>query len=63
MIKSNNFMDNSDCPIKATCGFYDKTSYNTEDIQYYVDHCLNGGEGCGLQHHRDITEKLKDEKI
>ena len=62
MMKSPNFIDNSDCPIKTTCGFYDKQSYDTKDIQYYVDHCLNGGEGCGLKHHRDLTSKFGGKK-
>ena len=60
MTKSNWFLNNSDCPIKETCGFYDKQTYETKDVQYYMDHCLNGGEGCGLKNHNDLTKKLEE---
>lgn len=59
MNKSANFIDNSDCPIKKTCGFYDKTEYDAAEVLFYATYCLNGGEGCGIKHHRDLTKKLK----
>ena len=60
MMKSYNFIDNSDCPIKKGCGFYDKDAFDSKDVLFYAEHCLNGGEGCGLKHHNDLTKKLRE---
>lgn len=59
MMKSPNFYDNATCPVKNNCGFYEKDSYDADEVLYYVDHCLRGGEGCGLKKHQDLTKKLK----
>jgi len=62
MIKSGNFVDNGNCIIKNDCPFYRKDSYSAKETLFYVEHCLRGGEGCGLKRNHDLTEKLKQRK-
>jgi len=52
----------SNCPAKGVCPFYDKIVYTKEEINYYNDYCLKGGNGCGIKHHHDLTNKLKDQE-
>jgi len=53
-------LENSLCPIKDDCPFYRKEFYNTKyEIQFYTDHCLKYGVGCGMKYHYDVSERLK----
>ena len=46
MMKSGNFIDNSNCTIRKECPFYQQDRYNKEDVFHYVDYCLKGGVSC-----------------
>lgn len=59
MMKSNNFYDNATCPIKDECLFYLKENLSANDVIFYADHCLRGGEGCGLKKNYDLSERVK----
>lgn len=49
MMKSHNFIDNSNCPNKKDCGFYNKQIFDKEDVFHYVDYCLKIGNGCEIK--------------
>ena len=54
-----NFQE-SDCIIKKDCIFYQKDTYNREEIYFYADYCLRGGEGCGMKKNYDLSERVKE---
>ncbi len=60
MNKSINFVDNGNCPITKECIFYNKDTYNRNEVYFYADHCLNEGNGCGMKTNHDLTERLKE---
>ena len=60
MIKSDNFYNNANCPIKEECPFYRKGTFETREVIWYIEKCLSGGDGCGLKRNYDITERLKE---
>ena len=60
MIKSNWFLNNSNCRVKGICEFYNKDKYDSKEILHYKDYCLRGGEDCKLKKQNDLTRKLDD---
>ena len=60
MIKSQNFYDNGTCTIRDDCLFYKKDQYSAEEIYFYAEHCLRGGEGCGMKKNHDLSERVRN---
>ncbi len=54
-----NDIESVTCIIKTDCPFYRKDMYNKYEMNFYTDHCLRGGEGCGMKRHYDISERVK----
>jgi len=63
MIKKSNLpiiTYKTDCPIKEDCFFNKKNFYTKEEMEFYMDYCLRGGESCGLKKNHDLSERLKE---
>jgi len=49
-----------DCIIGKDCPFYRKEYLTSRyELKFYMDYCLQGGDGCGLKNHHDISERVK----
>ena len=59
-MKSPNFVDNANCPMKNDCEFYKKDRYDKYDVFHYIDYCLRLGSNCKLK--KGLEKDLKNGK-
>lgn len=55
-----NNIEDATCIIKLDCPFYRKDNYGREEILFYKDYCLRGGENCGMKKNYDLSERVRD---
>ena len=60
IIKELNNMKPYICPIAEDCLFYKKPEYHSYSEKNFLEvYCHQGGEGCGLKHNFEVSERMK----